>query len=62
MNPVRTRCLPRRMREVPSRFIRVMVLPRALKGQSSIRYVLPEDADKPKTQQYRGYVDEFIEL
>ncbi len=46
----------------PSRFIRVMVLPRALKGQSSIRYVLPEDADKPKTQQYRGYVDEFIEL
>ncbi|MDH3699980.1 MAG: hypothetical protein OEU46_01590 [Alphaproteobacteria bacterium] len=47
---------------VPSRFIQVMVLPRALKGQSSIRYVLPEDADKPKTQQYRGYVDEFIEL
>lgn len=47
---------------VPSRFIRVMVLPRALKGQSSIRYVLPEDADKPKTQQYRGYVDEYIEL
>ncbi len=48
--------------DVPSRFIRAMVLPRALKGQSSIRYVLPEDADKPKTQQYRGYVDEFIEL
>jgi hypothetical protein len=45
-----------------TRFIRVMVLPRALKGQSSIRYVLPEDADKPKTQQYRGYVDEFIEF
>ena len=39
--------------DVPSRFIRAMVLPRALKGQSSIRYVLPEDADKPKTQQYR---------
>ena len=46
----------------PTRFIRVMVLPRALKGQSSIRYVLDEDKDKPKTQQYRGYVDEFIDL
>jgi len=48
--------------EEPTRFIRCMVLPRALKGQSSIRYVLDEDKDKPKTQQYRGYVDEFIEL
>jgi hypothetical protein len=46
----------------PTRFIRCMILPRALKGQSSIRYVLDEDRDKPKTQQYQGYVDEFIDL
>jgi hypothetical protein len=45
-----------------TRFVRVMVLPRALKGQSSIRYVKEEDKDKPKSQTYRGYVDEFIEL
>lgn len=46
--------------EKPTRFIRAMILPRALKGQSSIRYVRDEDRDKPKQQQYRGYVDEFI--
>lgn len=47
---------------LPTRFVRVMVLPRALKGRSSIRYVNEEDRDKPKRQQYRGYVDEFIAL
>ena len=46
----------------PTRFIRVMILPRALKGRSSIRYVNEEDRDKPKSQTYRGYVDEFIAL
>lgn len=46
----------------PTRFIRVMILPRALKGQSSIRYVREEDRDKPKSQTYRGYSDEFVEL
>jgi hypothetical protein len=39
-----------------------MILPRELKGKSSIRYVKPEDADKPKLQIYRVFVDEFIEL
>lgn len=43
-------------------FVRVMVLPGELKGKSSIRYVNPEDADKPKLQTYRVYVDERIEL
>jgi hypothetical protein len=33
-----------------------------VRGKSSIRYVRPEDADKPKLQTYRVYVDEFIEL
>ena len=43
-------------------FIRVMVLPRRLLEQSSIRYVKAEDADKPKTQTYSVFVDEPIEV
>ena len=41
----------------PSRFIRVMILPRELVGKSSIQYVNEEDKEKPKSQQYRVYVD-----
>jgi hypothetical protein len=41
----------------PTRFVRVMILPRALIGKSSIQYVNAEDKDKPKTQQYRVFVD-----
>jgi quercetin dioxygenase-like cupin family protein len=40
-----------------TRFIRVMILPRALIGKSSIQYVNAEDKDKPKSQQYRVFVD-----
>ena len=43
-------------------FVRVMILPGELKGKSSIRYVKPEDADKPKLQTYRVFVDEPIQL
>ena len=43
-----------------SRFIRVMILPRALLGQSSIRYVHEEDKAKPKSQKYEVYVDREI--
>jgi quercetin dioxygenase-like cupin family protein len=43
-------------------FARVMILPRELKGKSSIRYIRPEDADKPRTQTYRVFVDEPIDL
>jgi quercetin dioxygenase-like cupin family protein len=46
----------------PTSFARVMILPRALKGKSSIRYVRPEDEAKPKTQKYQVYCDEFITL
>jgi hypothetical protein len=42
-------------------FVRVMVLPAELKGKSSIRYVNEEDLEKPKSQRYKGYVDELIE-
>jgi len=45
-----------------SRFIRVMILPRALIGKSSIRYVHPEDADKPKSQRYTIFVDAPIAM
>jgi hypothetical protein len=46
----------------PSHFVRVMILPRTLKGTSSISYVKPEDKDKPKNQKYQVFVDEPIEL
>jgi quercetin dioxygenase-like cupin family protein len=41
----------------PTRFIRVMILPRALLGKSSIQYVNEDDKAKPKSQQYKVYVD-----
>jgi hypothetical protein len=45
----------------PTAFARVMILPAELRGKSSIRYVLPEDADKPKRQTYQMFVDDPIE-
>jgi quercetin dioxygenase-like cupin family protein len=45
-----------------SRFIRVMVLPRALLGKSSIRYDHDEDKDKPKSQKYEVFIDRAISL
>jgi quercetin dioxygenase-like cupin family protein len=41
----------------PTRFIRVMILPRALLGKSSIQYANEADKGKPKSQQYKVYVD-----
>ncbi len=41
----------------PTRFVRVLILPRALIGKSSIQYVNEADKEKQKTQQYRVYVD-----
>jgi hypothetical protein len=46
----------------PSRFIRVMILPASLRGRSSIAYVNAEDQAKPKSQVYKGFVDELIEV
>lgn len=43
-------------------FVRVMILPAALLGKSSIRYVKPEDQEKPKTQKYTIFLDELIEV
>lgn len=48
--------------ETETTFVRCFVLPRACKGRSSIRYVLREDAAKPKTQRYRVLGERFIDL
>lgn len=48
--------------DAPMRFIRVMILPRALKGERSIRYVDDADRDKPKRQTYKIYIDELVDL
>ena len=40
-----------------SRFIRVMILPRALLGKSSLKLVDPADAQKPRAQQYQIFAD-----
>jgi hypothetical protein len=41
----------------PSRFIRVMVLPRSLLGQSSFQFVNEEDKARPRVQQYKIFTD-----
>lgn len=46
----------------PTSFIRCFLLPRACKGKSSIRYVRPEDAAKPKSQTYLVFGERYIEL
>jgi hypothetical protein len=46
----------------PTSFIRCSILPRAIKGQSSIVYVDPRDASRGKPRQYTVFVDEPIDL
>jgi len=41
----------------PSRFVRVMILPRALIGKSSLQLVNEADKSKPRAQQYKIYAD-----
>jgi hypothetical protein len=45
----------------PTRFIRVMILPRALLAKSSIAYVNEDDKARPKSQQYKIFIDEPID-
>ena len=49
-------------RELPTSFIRVSILPRSIKGMSSIMYVDPADAQRGKPRSYTVYVDEPIEI
>ena len=41
----------------PTRFVRVMLLPRAYLGKSSVEYLREEDKAKPKSQTYKIYAD-----
>ena len=41
----------------PSRFVRVMILPRALIGKSSLQLTNEADKSKPRAQQYKIFVD-----
>ena len=45
-------------KKTSSSFIRVIILPSEFIGKTSITYVNEEDLAKPKTQMYRGYIDE----
>ncbi|HUH84295.1 MAG TPA: cupin domain-containing protein, partial [Stellaceae bacterium] len=49
-------------KEAETSFVRCFVLPRGCKGRSSIRYVRPEDAAKPKPQRYKVLAERFIAL
>ena len=46
----------------PSRFIRVMILPRALIGKSSVQYLNEADKAKPRSQQYKIFADAPVAL
>lgn len=41
----------------PTRFIRVMILPASYLGKSSVEYLREEDKARPKSQQYKIFVD-----
>jgi hypothetical protein len=45
----------------PSAFARVLLLPVEYAGQRTIRYVDPGDADKPKTQRARIFLEQPVE-
>jgi hypothetical protein len=49
-------------RDAPTSFIRVSILPREIRGQSSIVYVDPKDAERGRPRRYTVYVDEPIVL
>ncbi len=45
-----------------SAFVRLMILPRSLLGESSILYVNAADLEKPKSQSYQVFIDTPFEL
>ena len=46
----------------PTSFVRVSILPREIRGQSSILYVDPRDAARGRPRRYTVWVDEPIDL
>jgi len=53
MKADRTRSLRQAAPDRATRFIRMMILPRALLGKSSIEYLDPHDKEWPKPQSYQ---------
>lgn len=49
-------------RDEPTSFIRVSILPREIRGKSSILYVNPDDAARSKPRRYTVFVDDPIEI
>jgi len=48
--------------EIPTSFVRVSILPRAIRGERSIMYVDPGDAGRGRPRKYTLFVDEPIDL
>jgi quercetin dioxygenase-like cupin family protein len=48
--------------DAPTAFVRVSVLPREIRGQSSIVYVDPADAARGRPRRYTVFIDEPIDL
>jgi quercetin dioxygenase-like cupin family protein len=46
----------------PTSFIRVAILPREIRGRTSIMYVDPKDAERGRPRAYTVFVDEPIEI
>jgi hypothetical protein len=49
-------------KDEPTSFIRVAILPREIRGRTSITYVNPSDAERGRPRSYTVYVDEPIEI
>lgn len=56
VEPVYAEAAPR-----PTSFVRVSILPRSIRGISSIVYVDPADAERSQPRRYRVYLDEPID-
>ena len=49
-------------KDEPTSFVRVAILPREIRGRTSIMYVDPNDAERGRPRTYTVYVDEPIEI
>ena len=60
--PLRVLIVAATAEDVPSAFVRVLVLPREWEGRRTIRYVDPADDEKPKLQRATVFFDRPIGL
>src|SRR2546425_181799 len=49
-------------KDEPTSFVRVAILPREIRGRTSIMYVNPHDAERGRPRTYTVYIDEPIEI